>query len=181
MSDMLKAGPIQLRGTYPVPSGPAAPTHERILCVEHYLDWDSVLAGRPDSGIPHGRKLSIPRWNNTVESARRAGGLSDNEELYISSRTLGGFIWVPRSGRPSMTTLIDQIVGHTGGSVVFKDATGGFKSSSVSPTDVSETKKSKGRPRAAIYELYAVPRALHNLRTDAPGAAARSIHQLFEL
>jgi len=171
----------------PRASMPPAPQHQQIECEPHFLDLMLVIQGNEDLGIAPGRKLEVMRWHNTTKAVLQAGRVKvadddqDGEELYIVSRTLGGFIWVPKTGTPPLVTLINQVVGRSGGPRIYKDVVNrGIRDGSATRGSVSiGSKPPTTKPRAETYELWAVPAATHEHRVIAPGDGAAAIHQLF--
>jgi hypothetical protein len=171
--------PALLSYAHLVPKGSPALPKAPIDCQEHFLDGDLVRQGSSKQGIAPSRRLEAPAWLNTTRSVFASGEIKPDEELYILARAHeGGFIWVPRKGQPTLTTLIDLLVGHTGGSTLYRNAT---NSSSVTDTYTREggLGKRKNGPPAPLYELWAVPRVAHAKRIITPGEAARPIHMLF--
>lgn len=159
------------------PKGPAAVALPPIECGNHFL-YSELVKNEKGKAINGCARLDIPRWFNTTQSAITAGGLTTRKELYISTRTFGGggFIWVPRTGRPNLSTLIDLIVGHTGGSMLYRNVS---DSRSSAAAITAESQGEGSNTRTGIYELWAVPQTVHGKRIVTPGEGARSVHQLF--
>lgn len=168
----------------PRSSMPPAPVHQQVECEPHYLDLAFVLEGSAELGIPAGRKLEVMRWHNTTATVLKVGNVTNDEELYIVARNLGGFIWVPKNGTPALSTLINQVVGHGGTHLIYKDVTGrGVRDARVGDrVGIAIGSKPQARKsRAETYELWAVPADMHERRVAAPGEAATSVHRLFPL
>lgn len=170
---------------------PAPPEQKVYTPGPHFLDYRFVTEGNDDIGVEPGRKLDVGRWNNSARSVIRAGGLTDDESLYVLARTLEGFIWVPRSGRPALTTILSIIVGTAGEHTLYKHAvdraaTHNSNSTQFRTEGVGITAGDRGKNRgsdrrpAEPFELWAVPKTMHDRRSVAPAqSVAQSIHALF--
>ena len=144
----------------------------------HYLDFDFVVEGNDET--KPGRKLAVERWNNTTHSIIRAARLSDEEELYILARSLGGFIWVPRTNKPAFSTILQAVVGRAGGYTIYANAVD--RAQKHNPNSARyEAGPARGKgEEAEPYELWAVNAELHALRAIAPEqSVGRAVHELF--